>query len=157
MHLLGFWKIRQLSYKCDKLFWEINLFSYSQCFCEPCRIAWLRTDAHPALQSLHDKKIPVFNVLKKETAIKSVNISKEGHIKSAKTAQSSNWIFCPRPARSRFSLHGAPKTLQALQKSCESFSSSFYAAFYSSTSLRGSNKAKADERFEVKTFSEKQN
>lgn len=83
-----------------------------------------------------------------------MNISKEGHIKSVKTAQSSNWIFCPRPARSRFSLHGAPKTLQALQKSCEPFPSSFYAAFYSSTSLAGSNKAKTDESLEVKTFSE---
>lgn len=98
----------------------------------------------------------VSNVLKKN-ALKSVNLSKEGHIKSVKTAQSSNWIFCSRPARSRFSLHGAPKTLQALQKSCEPFSSLFYAAFYSPTSLAGSNKAKGDERFEVKTFSEKQN
>lgn len=78
MNLLGAWKIRQLSYKYDKLFWEINLFSYSLCFFEPCHIAWLRTDAHPALQSRHDEKIPVFNVLKKkkETALKSVNISK---------------------------------------------------------------------------------
>lgn len=110
---------------------EINLFSYSLwCFPNSWRIARLRADAHPALQSLQDEKIPVFNALeKKATAAKSVNISKEGHIKSVKTAQSSNWIFCPRPARSRFSLHGAPKTLQALQKSCEPFPSSFYAAF----------------------------
>lgn len=66
MHLLGVWKIRQLSYKYDIFWGEINFFSYSECFYEPCRIAWLRTDAHPALQSLHDEKIPVFNVLKKK-------------------------------------------------------------------------------------------
>lgn len=148
--------MRQLSYKYNKLLWERKLFFliHYGAFISPdasLSCALTRTRREP------DGKILVFHVEKKSTALKSANISKEGHIKSVKTAQSSNWIFCPRPARSRFSLHGAPKTLQALQKSCEPFSSPFYAAFYSSTSLAGSNKAKADESFEVTTFSEKQN
>lgn len=44
-------------------FGEETCFSYSlRFFYKSWRIAWLRTDAHPALQSLQDEKIPVFNV-----------------------------------------------------------------------------------------------
>lgn len=69
-------------------FGKETCFSYSLwCFYKSRRIAWLRTDAQPALQSLQDERIPVFNVYikkqqqKKTTALKSVNISKEEHKK----------------------------------------------------------------------------
>lgn len=60
------WKIGKFSYNLDKLFWERNTFSYSLwCFDKSLRIAWMRTEAHPALKSLPDEKLQVFNVFKK--------------------------------------------------------------------------------------------
>lgn len=90
---------------------------------KPRLTSWFPSDATLSFK-VWQQKLPVFNSVSftKATAHKSHNISKDKHIKKVlKTPHSSNWILCPRPARSRFSLHGALKTLQKLQMSCELF------------------------------------
>lgn len=70
------------------------------------------------------RKLPVlYLVWRKNKRSRSAQFSDyftgQKHKKSVKTAQSSNWILCPRPARMRLSLHGAlekklPERLRSL-------------------------------------------
>lgn len=59
--------------------------------------------------SLRTEQVSKFGgKIKEAAAHHSLIISQDKNVKkSVKTAQSSNWILCPRPARLRLSLHGA--------------------------------------------------